>query len=159
MWGAVIEEGKRKGGKFYRSKDKKDLNRPPFGSYMMNKKWTLEEEFTNHMLMFQQVTGSCIFYIIRYILTFQAGLMIGEASFKEEKEDDEPKPLIMEDFHFPLCLLLAGLILSAIFLLAELFIHRIRKSKTDVAIAKLEEPSVTQSTQESENLDEMVGEQ
>ena len=63
LWGAVIEEGKRKGGKFYRSKDKKDLNRPPFGSYMMNKKWTLEEEFTNHMLMFQQVKGSCIFYI------------------------------------------------------------------------------------------------
>ena len=62
LWGAVIEEGKRKGGKFYRSKEKKDLNRPPFGSYMMNKKWTLEEEFNNHMLMFQQVKGSCIFY-------------------------------------------------------------------------------------------------
>ena len=55
LWGAVIEEGKRKGGKFYRSKDKKDLNRPPFGSYMMNKKWTLEEEFTNHMMRFYQV--------------------------------------------------------------------------------------------------------
>ena len=69
-----------------------------------------------------------------------------EVGFKEEKEDDEPKPLIMEDFHFPLSLLLAGLILSTIFFLAEIIIDRIRKSQTDVAIAKLEEPSVSQST-------------
>ena len=62
MWQPVYEKGIGKGG-FYRSKDPKDLNRPPFGSYMMNKKWTLEEEFTNHMMMFQQVTGSCIYYI------------------------------------------------------------------------------------------------
>ena len=27
----------------------------PFASFMMNKKWWLEEEFNNHMLRFQQV--------------------------------------------------------------------------------------------------------
>ena len=31
---------------------KPDMN---FGSYMLNKKWALEEEFNNHMLRFQQV--------------------------------------------------------------------------------------------------------
>ena len=42
-------------GKWYRSRERKTgLN--PFGSYMMNKKWTKEEQFNNHMLRFQQVT-------------------------------------------------------------------------------------------------------
>ena len=41
-------------GKWHRSKERKFLN--PFGSYMLNKKWTLEDEFNNHMLRFQQVT-------------------------------------------------------------------------------------------------------
>ena len=45
--------------KFHRSKDKKDLTRSPFASYMMNKKWTLQEEFANHLLIFQQVTKQC----------------------------------------------------------------------------------------------------
>ena len=65
-----------------------------------------------------------------------------EVGFKEEKEDDDPEPLRMEHFYFPLGLWLGGLILSAIFLLAEIIIHRRRKSKNDVAIAKLEEPKV-----------------
>ena len=43
------------GTSWYRSKDKKTGDNP-FSSYMMNKKWTLEEEFNNHMLRFQQVT-------------------------------------------------------------------------------------------------------
>ena len=42
-------------GKWHRSKEKKGGNYP-FASYLMNKKWTLEEEFTKHMLHFQQVT-------------------------------------------------------------------------------------------------------
>ena len=79
-----------------------------------------------------------------------------EVGFKAEKEDDEPKPLKMKHFYFPLGVLLCGLILSAIFLLAEIIINRIRKAETDVAIAKLEEPSVTQSSPESENMEEMV---
>ena len=35
---------------------------------------------------------------------------------------DKPEPLAMEHFHFPLGLWLAGIILSAIFLLAEIII-------------------------------------
>ena len=46
-------------GRWHRSKDKKG-GKNPFASYMMNKKWTLEEEFNNHMLRFQQVTLSSI---------------------------------------------------------------------------------------------------
>ena len=44
-------------GKWYRSKDRR-IGENPFGSYLMNKKWTMEEEFTKHMLHFQQVTLS-----------------------------------------------------------------------------------------------------
>ena len=49
-------------GKWYRSKEKKG-GRSPFTSYMLNKKWTLEEEFNNHMMQFQQVTCRSIYYI------------------------------------------------------------------------------------------------
>ena len=44
-------------GKWHRSKDRKS-GENPFGSYLMNKKWTMEEEFNIHMLRFQQVTLS-----------------------------------------------------------------------------------------------------
>ena len=43
-----------KWGKWHRSKDRAG-GQNPFGSYLMNKKWTMEEEFTKHMLHFQQV--------------------------------------------------------------------------------------------------------
>ena len=46
--------------RWYRSKEKKG-GENPFGSYMLNKKWSFEEEFSNHMLRFQQVTMSFIF--------------------------------------------------------------------------------------------------
>ena len=42
-------------GKWYRSKDRRG-DGSPYASYLMNKKWTLEEEFNKHMLRFQQVT-------------------------------------------------------------------------------------------------------
>ena len=87
-----------------------------------------------------------------YILIFQAGLTVIEVGFKVEKEDDDPEPLRMEHFYFPLGLWLGGLILSAIFLLTEIILHRRRKSQTDVAMLPLEEPSVTQSSPESESL-------
>ena len=45
---------------WYRSKEKRG-GESPFGSYMLNKKWTLEEEFNNHILRFQQVTVSSVF--------------------------------------------------------------------------------------------------
>ena len=50
-------------GKWHRSKSRKDTNYSPFGSYLMNKKWTLEEEFTNHMMRFIQVTQSPSYFI------------------------------------------------------------------------------------------------
>ena len=78
-----------------------------------------------------------------------------EVDFKVEKGEDDPEPLTMEHIYFPLGLWLGGLLISAIFLLAEIIIHRRRKSQTEVAMLRLEEPSVTQSTPESENLGEM----
>ena len=48
-------------GKWHRSKDRKG-GQNPFGSYLMNKKWTMEEEFTKHMLHFQQVTLSSNYF-------------------------------------------------------------------------------------------------
>ena len=48
-------------GKWYRSKDRKG-GEPPFGSYLLNKKWTMEEEFNMHILRFQQVPNE--FYLV-----------------------------------------------------------------------------------------------
>ena len=45
--------------KWYRSRERsqaQDTLSMPFTSYLMNKKWTLQESFNNHMLRFQQVT-------------------------------------------------------------------------------------------------------
>ena len=42
---------------------------------------------------------------------------------------DKPEPLAMEHFYFPLGLLLAGIILSAIFLLAEIIMKRLGKQQ------------------------------
>ena len=137
--------------KVYRSKGKKDLTRSLFGSYMMNKKWTLQEEFANHLIMFQQVTEESEFLLFHYILTFQAGLAINEVGYTEEQPDDDPMPLKREHFYFPLGLWLVGILLSAFCLLAEISIHRLRKSETDIPMARLEEPDVTQSTLESED--------
>ena len=71
--------------------------------------------------------------------------------FKEEVEDDEPEPLRMEHFYFPLGLWVVGILLSVLCFIAELIIHRLRKSKTDIPKARLEEPGVTQSTPQSED--------
>ena len=49
-------------GRWHRSKGRKDYGSTPYGYYMLNKKWTLQEEFTNHMLRFQQVTASSIYF-------------------------------------------------------------------------------------------------
>ena len=45
--------------RWYRSKNIKD-GEFPFGSNLLNKKWTLEEEFNNHMMRFNQVRVSSI---------------------------------------------------------------------------------------------------
>ena len=80
------------------------------------------------------------------ILTFQAGLTVIEVDFKAKKEDSDPEPLRMEHFYFPLGLWLVGILLSVFSFLAEIIIHRLRKSK-----ATLEEPGFTQSTPGSED--------
>ena len=49
------------GTSWHRSKDRRGGDHP-FASYMMNKKWTLEEELNNHMLRFQQVTVSSDYF-------------------------------------------------------------------------------------------------
>ena len=46
-------ENRTEGKSWHRSKER--LPTYPFCSFMMNKKWWLEEEFNNHMLRFQQV--------------------------------------------------------------------------------------------------------
>ena len=107
---------------WYRSKEKKG-GKNPFGSYMLNKKWTLEEEFNKHMLRFQQVTVSSIFVLVNFILTLQAGLTIIEVSFKVEAPDDEPESLRFEHIRFPLGLWLAGLVISLLVLLTEIIIN------------------------------------
>ena len=50
-----IQWAKDAGTVWYRSKNKKGGDNP-FASFMLNKKWSLEEEFTNHIMRFQQVT-------------------------------------------------------------------------------------------------------
>ena len=46
-------------GKWHRSEDIKDGDFP-FGSFMLNKKWWLEEELNNCLLQFQQVSVSTL---------------------------------------------------------------------------------------------------
>ena len=74
-----------------------------------------------------------------------------EVGFKAEEPVDEPEPLRMEHFYFPLGLWVVGILLSVLCFIAELIIHRLRKSKTDIPKARLEEPGVTQSTPQSED--------
>ena len=64
-------------GKWHRSKDMKG-GENNFGSYMFNKKWTLEEEFNNHMLRFQQVT---LFGAIKYIYIYSSKLHFNNAGW------------------------------------------------------------------------------
>ena len=46
-------------GRWHRSKDKKMKPDSDYGTTMMNKKWWLEEQFTLHMMRFQQVKSFC----------------------------------------------------------------------------------------------------
>ena len=99
----------------------------PFGSFMLNKKWILEEEFNNHMMRFQQVTVSELFISVKYILTFQAGLTATEVDFDQKPKDPGPEPLRMEHFYFPLGLWFVGLLISLFCFLAEVISNWIRK--------------------------------
>ena len=48
--------------------------------------------------------------------------MAAEVPFKVEAPDDEPEPLRLEHFYFPIGLWLAGVVVSVICLLAEIII-------------------------------------
>ena len=62
MWDVELEWATNRGTSWYRSKERKTGGRIPFASYLLNKKWTMEEEFNNHMLRFNQVTMSSIYF-------------------------------------------------------------------------------------------------
>ena len=66
-----------------------------------------------------------------------------ESEYKADESHDEPEPLRMEHIKFPLGMLLVGLLFSVFCLIAEIIIHRLRKSQIDVTIATLEEPGVS----------------
>ena len=76
-------------------------------------------------------------------------MVVIEVDFYEEAPDDKPEPLEMEHFYFPLVLWTAGLLVSTIFLLAEIFIRR--KSKRNSPVLTPEEPPVAQSQLEVEH--------
>ena len=59
MYDYEVEWAKNYSTRWYRSKNKLD-GLSPFSSYLLNKKWTLEEEFNNHMMRFNQVRVSSI---------------------------------------------------------------------------------------------------
>ena len=61
MYDYELDYAKNYSTAWYRSKEKKG-GKNPFTSYMLNKKWTFEEEFNNHMMRFQQVTVSSIYF-------------------------------------------------------------------------------------------------
>ena len=59
MYEYELDWAKNYSTSWYRSKTKKG-GQSPFSSYLLNKKWTLEEEFNNHMMRFNQVRVSSI---------------------------------------------------------------------------------------------------
>ena len=67
-----LDMAKKHGTSWYRSKEKKGGDNP-FTSFMLNKKWALEEEFNNHMLRFQQVTVS-FFHIFQSTTSYYSSL-------------------------------------------------------------------------------------
>ena len=71
-------------GKWYRSKDKKQIPRSDFPSFMMNKKWWLEEEFNVHMMRFQQVKSR--YLLIKKFYIFNARLVCSSPKFDSKKK-------------------------------------------------------------------------
>ena len=83
-------------------------------------------------------------------MTFQAGLTAIEVDFNVEEEDEDPKPLRMEHFYFPLGTWLIGILLSVFCFIVETIFHCLGKSKTNVPTAVHQEPGVNLSIPESE---------
>ena len=51
---AYLLDFQKEFGRWHRSRDRKACEHP-FGQFLLNKKWRLEEEFNKHILRFQQV--------------------------------------------------------------------------------------------------------
>ena len=73
-------------------------------------------------------------------------MTVVEVHFEEKPDSDKPEALRMEHFYLPLGILFVGLVLSAIFFLAEIIKHRMTK----VSMATQEGSRVSQSSAESE---------
>ena len=54
LYGELLWYAEKYDTSWYRSKESK-AGENPYGSFMLNKKWTLEEEFNNHIFRFRQV--------------------------------------------------------------------------------------------------------
>ena len=52
---SYLSDYDRSFGKWHRSKNTKQKSDTDYSSYMINKKWWLEEQFNVHMMRFQQV--------------------------------------------------------------------------------------------------------
>ena len=71
-----------------------------------------------------------------------------QVSFEVDEEASEVEPLRMEHFYLPIGILVAGIFISFFCFLAEIIIHRIRKSQSEVAVLRVEEPKSSQITVE-----------
>ena len=114
-------------GRWHRSKDKKQKPGSEFGSYMMNKKWWLEEELNVHMMRFQQVKSTSVNQTILHP-QFQAGLTINDLPFENEEEEEKIEPLTMEHFYLPLIFLGVGLLMSTVTFIAEIILKRCQRN-------------------------------
>ena len=56
-------------------------------------------------------------------------MLINEAPFEEDEEEEELEPLRLEHFYFPLILLLGGLVLSTVSFIAEIIVKRKQKKQ------------------------------
>ena len=114
----------------HRSKETMAKPGTQFGSYMMNKKWPLEEQFANHMMRFHQVWRIFVDPIFLHF-QFQAGLLLTEIPFKEEEEEEQLERLRMEHFYLPLIILFGGLFLSTVTFMLEIIICLIQRNDRD----------------------------
>jgi len=91
---------------WYRSKEEV-AGKYPYGGYLTNKKWHLNEEMARHLLYFQQ-----------------AGLTSLEIKFHEWKWEEEEEVFTLEHIGLALIINAVGLVLSLIVFVIEIIIHK-----------------------------------
>ena len=114
-------------GKWYDGRKTEIQLYSPFASYLMNKKWWLQEELALHLLRFQQVTFDQLhlFLNINSRQDYWSLDMIRTSLFLKRKKRRSLKS--MEHFYLPLVILFGGLFLSTICFIVEIIIHRQRQ--------------------------------